>query len=282
MSYIPWIKIEHTLPDKPEVIRIAAALRIDQDAVAGKLLRLWIWADQNTVDGHGLPITRAFIDRLTNSRKFASAMEAAGWLEGQDGTLTFPGFHRHNGETAKARAETNRRVAKHRQQPGKSNADPVTDVTEKPLQKPLPEEEVEKEPLKPPLPPQAGEPSHSSQDSLLQKINTLRRDWHGPLDANEHRRFTRNRSVLQGIEDAFWPILARYYAARLPEGDPSYRPPTRSAFLKSPNDVLTHCRGWHAKQNPPRSAPAISPSTPPPTTEPRPIIPRSQTDFLKV
>lgn len=104
-----WIKMEMTTPDKPEVVAIAAALRIDQDAVLGKLFRIWAWADQNSVDGEMMPVTAAFIDRLTNKKGFAAAMRNAGWLEGDDGALCFPNFGRHNGATAKSRALDNRR-----------------------------------------------------------------------------------------------------------------------------------------------------------------------------
>ncbi len=133
-----WIKIEHTLPDKPEVIGLSAALRIDQDAVAGKLVRIWVWADQNSIDGNSLPITCAFIDRMVDKRGFALAMKEIGWLTGEDGCISFPGFDRHNGSPAKERSTTNRRVSKLR-----CNARTVTDVTPEPLQKPLPEKRRE-------------------------------------------------------------------------------------------------------------------------------------------
>jgi 5-methylcytosine-specific restriction endonuclease McrA len=109
-----WIKIEHTTTDKPEVIKMAAILKIDQDAVTGKLLRLWIWADQNSVDGADVMVTHAFIDRLTDRKGFAAAMVSVGWLSGEDGELRLPNFERHNGKTAKSRSETARRVAGYR------------------------------------------------------------------------------------------------------------------------------------------------------------------------
>lgn len=110
-----WIKLEHTTPDKPEVVQIATLLKIDQDAVVGKLLRLWIWADQNSVDGSDMAVTAAFIDRLTNRRGFSAALRAAGWLHGEDGALTFGNFSRHNGATAKARAMENRKKQSQRE-----------------------------------------------------------------------------------------------------------------------------------------------------------------------
>ncbi len=55
-----WIKIESVMPDKPEVGVIAEELGIDHDAVIGKLVRFWIWADQQSVDGNALSVTFAF------------------------------------------------------------------------------------------------------------------------------------------------------------------------------------------------------------------------------
>jgi len=113
-----WIKVQHVTPDKPEVIGIADHLGIDQDAVTGKLLRLWIWADQQTFDGNaggnGISVTTSFIDRCTSVAGFADAMIRVGWLSSSDGRMTFPNFDRHNGQTAKQRGLTTKRVARHR------------------------------------------------------------------------------------------------------------------------------------------------------------------------
>ena len=110
MSFSPWIKLEYTTPDKPEVIAMAARLKVrDSDAIVGKLLRLWIWADQNSIDGHEIAITREFIDRLTNCRGFAGALESVGWLVEAAGLLTFPRFDRHNGDSSKKRAYETRK-----------------------------------------------------------------------------------------------------------------------------------------------------------------------------
>lgn len=109
-----WIKLEHTTPDKPEVVTLAALLQIDQDAVTGKLFRIWAWADQNSLSGVPVSITGAFLDRLTSCKGFAAALRAVGWLSGDDGNLLFPNFERHNGMTAKERALVNRRMAKSR------------------------------------------------------------------------------------------------------------------------------------------------------------------------
>lgn len=135
-----WIKLEHSTPDKPEVVKLAAALGLDQDAVVGKLVRLWIWADQQSVSGNALTVTNMFIDRITFCNGFAVGLVKVGWLSGREGLLTIPNFDRHNGQTAKNRAITNRRVATHR---AKGNYETVTNVTEDALQKPLPEKRRE-------------------------------------------------------------------------------------------------------------------------------------------
>lgn len=111
-----WIKVETNTPDKPEVIAMARVLRLkDPDTVTGKLLRVWAWADANSVDGHNLSITPEFIDRITACRGFARAMQAVGWLQhGENGLLSFPGFERHNGESAKKRAMESRKKQRQR------------------------------------------------------------------------------------------------------------------------------------------------------------------------
>jgi len=145
MSFAPWIKIETTLPDKPEVIAMAARLKVrDSDAIVGKLVRLWAWADQNSIDGHGIAITREFIDRLCNLRGFADALQSVGWLVLDDGLLTLPHFARHNGHSAKARASE---VRKKQSQRGRDKrpAKTGTNVPHPSGQNTGPEEEIEGE-----------------------------------------------------------------------------------------------------------------------------------------
>lgn len=46
-----WIEVHDTLPDHPKVLRAAKALKLDSDALVGKLVRLWVWALGNREDG---------------------------------------------------------------------------------------------------------------------------------------------------------------------------------------------------------------------------------------
>ncbi|OAI56417.1 hypothetical protein AYO49_04365 [Verrucomicrobiaceae bacterium SCGC AG-212-N21] len=139
-----WIKLEHHTPDKPEVFQIADALGIDPDTVVGKLVRFWIWCDQQSANGNDITVTDSSLDRITHLPGFAAALRKVGWLLGRSGSLAVPNFARHNGQTAKARATTNRRVTKLRQK-GKPGSGVGMDVTPRPLQKPLPEEDEEEE-----------------------------------------------------------------------------------------------------------------------------------------
>ncbi|EFM0018066.1 hypothetical protein DI17_003913 [Escherichia coli] len=138
-----WIKVEVITPDKPEIFQIAEILSIDPDAVLGKLVRIWTWADQQTIDGNAGSVTKGVLDRLAFITGFADALLTVGWLAYDDGKLVLPNFERHNGESSKKRALTNRRVAEHRKRETRN-------VTQPALQKELPEEE-EEEDIKTPL-----------------------------------------------------------------------------------------------------------------------------------
>ena len=109
-----WIKVEHVTPDKPEIDQMAKLLNMDHDCVFGKCVRMWIWADQQSLDGNALSVTEAFLDRIVFCPGFAAALRKVGWLEGREGRLSIPNFSRHNGQTAKNRAQTNARVKRNR------------------------------------------------------------------------------------------------------------------------------------------------------------------------
>ena len=100
-----WIKVELATPDKPEIIAIAEALDIDQDAIFGKCMRLWIWADQN-VSGFcpAFVPSLSFVDRYTNAIGLGKALVDVGWLKAKDGRFVITNYDRHNGKPAKDRA----------------------------------------------------------------------------------------------------------------------------------------------------------------------------------
>lgn len=110
----PWIKIEACTPDKPEICAIATHLKMDEDMVMGKLVRLWSWVTVNHVKSDDLSVTKEFIDKLVARRGFAEAMIKAGWLQEKGERLLLPNFERHHSDAAKTRALTAVRVARHR------------------------------------------------------------------------------------------------------------------------------------------------------------------------
>jgi hypothetical protein len=168
-----WIKVEHATPDKPEVYTMATILGIDPDAVVGKLIRFWAWCDQQSIFGNALTVTDSVLDRITHQPGFSDALRKVAWLEVRSGSLQVPRFDRHNGQTSKARAVCNRRVAEHRD---KCNAPSVTNVTPQALVKPLPEKSRE------------------------EKSNT---------SSNEEVGADRKKSFL--LDEEFWAEMRRHY-----------------------------------------------------------------------
>lgn len=118
-----WLKFEKATLDKPEVFALADALGLDPDAVVGKLMRIWSWFDTHTIDGSGRGVTPPLLDRISGASGFVDAMAGVGWLEVTPQGVRLVNFDRHTGESAKARALTARRVARHK---GRSNASIVT------------------------------------------------------------------------------------------------------------------------------------------------------------
>jgi hypothetical protein len=250
-----WIKVEHTLPDKPEVLRLADELAIDQDAVTGKLLRIWIWADQNCVSGNNIPVTTSFLDRLTAFPGFAAAMRKVGWLEGRDGSLSFPRFDRHNGQTAKQRAETNRRVAKSRANKITVKAEKIqtkrigcnADVTDSPLQKPLPEKRREEcitsnEVIHPPNPPAGGNVAVVSivigKTSITYDEDPMR--W----QAEFIKRWNKLKGVNKHSANALSTSNLRLLTQRLSESDWTWQEAFTRFPLWTPNESWAPSMSW--------------------------------------
>jgi hypothetical protein len=101
--------------DKPEVCVMATQLRLDPDAVVGKLVRLWSWAEVSRINPNAMSITLEFLDKLVGKKGFGAALMKAGWLKEVDGVMQFPNFGRHNGPEGKGRALTAQRVSRHRE-----------------------------------------------------------------------------------------------------------------------------------------------------------------------
>lgn len=122
-----WMKMEVATPDKPEVFEIAGILNLDPEVVFTKLFRVWSWFDQHSENGNAPVTLRALLDSRANVTGFCAAMEKVGWLKIDGQFITLPNFERHVGESAKKRALTSRRAAKHRKSNANSNAESNAD-----------------------------------------------------------------------------------------------------------------------------------------------------------
>lgn len=113
-----WLKFECSLPEKPETLAITIAMGWDDpDLTVGKLMRLFRWFDQQTIDGNAPSVSAALLDRIIGVSGFVQAVANVGWIVIDGTSIHLANFDRHNGATAKSRALTAKRVANH-----KSNA----------------------------------------------------------------------------------------------------------------------------------------------------------------
>jgi len=122
-----WIKWEHDLPNKPEVVRIASDLGLSREVVSCRLMKFWEWCDktipESAISDNGSAFVKmsprdgdnaAFIDALAGTPGFADSLAAVEWIRFRDGRIELPNFGRHNGETAKTRARNSKLQKKKR------------------------------------------------------------------------------------------------------------------------------------------------------------------------
>jgi hypothetical protein len=146
-----WIKVEHVTPDKPEIYQIAGLLNVTPEDAFGRCMRIWIWADQQSLNGHAINVTFVTLSSIARHASFAEALANVGWLvDNGDGTVTFPNFENHNGETAKKRAVDNKRQKNHRD---KKNKD-VTEESRNERDKSVTREEKRRDKYIPPISPE--------------------------------------------------------------------------------------------------------------------------------
>lgn len=109
-----WIKMRTALAHDPAVIAMALDLDKGEFEVVGMLHHIWSWADSQSQDGHIKRVTPKWLDRFVHCEGFAKSMEMAKWLIVNEDGIEFPNFDRHNGDSAKKRAEDAERKRKSR------------------------------------------------------------------------------------------------------------------------------------------------------------------------
>jgi hypothetical protein len=112
-----WIKVRTNLWDDPRIGQLVELTGQGEAAVIGGLYWLWATADEHSSDGQLHGMTTRTIDRKTGVAGLGQALVTVGWLSDNADGVTVVRFDEHNGESAKTRAQTAKRVAKH-----KSNA----------------------------------------------------------------------------------------------------------------------------------------------------------------
>ena len=106
---LAWIKMRVSLADDPAVITMARHLKASAYEVVGLLHSVWSWANLHTEDGIALGVTPDWLDHKFDRKGLSEAMMQVGWLLEDDSGIVIPKFDRHNGHSAKARAQATER-----------------------------------------------------------------------------------------------------------------------------------------------------------------------------
>lgn len=100
-----WIKMRTDLFTHPKVVRIASALKADRLRTVGGLMSVWCLFDAHSTDGHLEGYDLVTVDELIGWQGFSAAMRTVGWLDENPEGLALPEFDKHNGQSAKRRAQ---------------------------------------------------------------------------------------------------------------------------------------------------------------------------------
>jgi hypothetical protein len=110
-----WIKMRVELSNDPAVMRLVKITGLDRFSVIGRLFSLWAWTDVNSTDGRVQFVDADDLVHVVGSRDFVDALCKISWLKVKKTHVELPGFSKHNGESAKARAQKNQRQARWRE-----------------------------------------------------------------------------------------------------------------------------------------------------------------------
>lgn len=101
-----WLKMRVGLRRHPKVVHIVSALKADRLRVVGALHAVWSVFDEHSVDGILPGYSFEMMDEEIGFPGFSAAMHGINWLD-RDGDcgLVMPEFSKHNGASAKRRAQ---------------------------------------------------------------------------------------------------------------------------------------------------------------------------------
>lgn len=228
-----WIKMRIGLADDPAVIALACATKVDVDTVVGKLHRIWGWADQNTTDGRLEGVPASWLDNKVGKKGFADAMTKTNppWLVIDDTGITIPNFHRHNGDSAKSRAENSKRQSVSRNSRDKG----ATNVTKSDDKSATREEKRREELIAP--------PSDGDWTAARQKANELTTTLGKAFHERDRRLLLGVAYLSQGDEfDLKWLEVAERETK-------AARPEKPYAFFQKVVTNLAEDHGWNLKSS---------------------------------
>ena len=140
-----WLKLENITPNKFEIIEMAHTLGKNRQEMVGIFVDYLVWVNEQCERAF-IPISaQNHIDEKVSCPGFCAALQKVGWMNITDTDLEIVEFGRHNGNTARSRAQNNRRVAnlRMREKIVKQAADDLLDVTQPELHNHLPEKRRE-------------------------------------------------------------------------------------------------------------------------------------------
>jgi hypothetical protein len=117
-----WMKVEKATPDKPEIRHIARSCRVSIDKAFSAWFRLWCWLDSETETGDVRHLTPADCDDIGRLPGLGAALacdvQGCGWIRFHAAGATVINWDRHNGQSAKRRAQDMDRKRRVRMQSG--------------------------------------------------------------------------------------------------------------------------------------------------------------------
>lgn len=289
-----WIKVRVELVRSPKIVKFARALKTKKQTALGLAVQWFAWLDEQTEDGRS-ELTQEELDEELGYEGASAALVQIGWaIIEDDGTVSAVDFGKHNGSSAKRRAEVARNVAACKA--SKKRSIKIEDQRVGGNQKVIKndylgnqegakndyldkirEEFIERGDSK-----SNAICAHDAQPSPPPPGDFL--EWVAPL-AQAHPSLRKSRVLAPDVETAAKaafsrcpgahstaPLLMAYFADSMQvdrHGKKFYRPTGQERFFADLEDVIAHAErwaketGWGRKT---RRRPA-SAATPPPHTE---------------
>lgn len=245
-----WIKVQVTLPESPKIFRLARLLDVSRMEALGYAVRWFCWLDAYCANG-ATELRPDDVDALIGKSGITRAFCALGWTSvDAEGYVLVQEFDKHNGENSKKRAETQSRVALHRERQraeGSCNADGVTLA--------LPERDNNNNNMGAGIATAnmgaAGEPAPSPdvRDDVF-------REWLAPL-CGAHPSASKSlylaADVLKAAKAAFvrcpdavrqMELLTAYFKDPRLADNHFYAPRGQRKFFENLEDVLAHAERW--------------------------------------